>query len=142
MSVYQVSVFTQSQPGHLLRILETLAEHECNVRGFSCSDSGDFGIARFVLDDPNRAVSVLKDKGFAAALTEVIIFELHDTPGELQSVVSLLANKGINIVYSYSLISTCVAIRVKEVDQAKQLLADNGVALVTQAELTKRYQRQ
>ncbi len=30
MSIYQVSVFTQSQPGHLLRILNILAEEELN----------------------------------------------------------------------------------------------------------------
>lgn len=132
MSVYQISVFTQSQPGHLLRILNILAEEELNVRGFSCSDSGDFGIARFILDEPQKALDILQAKGFAAAMTEILVFELHDTPGELQSVVSLLANEGLNIVYSYSLISTCVAIRIKEVDRAKKLLQDNGVALVTQ----------
>lgn len=137
MSIYQVSVFTQSQPGHLLRILNILAEEELNVRGFSCSDSGDFGIARFVLDEPQKALDILQAKGFAAAMTEILVFELHDTPGELQSVVSLLANDGLNIVYSYSLISTCVAIRVKEVDRAKKLLQDNGVALVTQEMLAE-----
>lgn len=137
MSIYQVSVFTQSQPGHLLRILNILAEEELNVRGFSCSDSGDFGIARFVLDEPQKALDILQAKGFAAAMTEIIVFELHDTPGELQSVVSLLANDGLNIVYSYSLISTCVAIRVKEIDRAKKLLQDNGVALVTQETLAE-----
>lgn len=137
MSIYQVSVFTQSQPGHLLRILNILAEEELNVRGFSCSDSGDFGIARFVLDEPQKALDILQAKGFAAAMTEILVFELHDTPGELESVVSLLANDGLNIVYSYSLISTCVAIRVKEVDRAKKLLQDNGVALVTQETLAE-----
>lgn len=137
MSIYQVSVFTQSQPGHLLRILNILAEEELNVRGFSCSDSGDFGIARFVLDEPQKALDILQAKGFAAAMTEILVFVLHDTPGELQSVVSLLANDGLNIVYSYSLISTCVAIRVKEVDRAKKLLQDNGVALVTQETLAE-----
>lgn len=137
MSIYQISVFTQSQPGHLLRILNILAEEELNVRGFSCSDSGDFGIARFVLDEPQKALDILQAKGFAAAMTEILVFELHDTPGELQSVVSLLANDGLNIVYSYSLISTCVAIRVKEVDRAKKLLQDNGVALVTQETLAE-----
>lgn len=137
MSIYQVSVFTQSQPGHLLRILNILAEEELNVRGFSCSDSGDFGIARFVLDEPQKALDILQAKGFAAAMTEILVFELHDTPGELQSVVSLLANDGLNIVYSYSLISTCVAIRVKEVDRAKKLLQDNGIVLVTQETLAE-----
>lgn len=137
MSIYQVSVFTQSQPGHLLRILNLLAEEGLNVRGFSCSDSGDFGIARFVLDEPQKALDILQAKGFAAAMTEILVFELHDTPGELESVVSLLAHDGLNIVYSYSLISTCVAIRVKEVDRAKKLLLDNGVTLVTQAMLAE-----
>ena len=121
----------------MLRILNILAEEELNVRGFSCSDSGDFGIARFVLDEPQKALDILQAKGFAAAMTEILVFELHDTPGELQSVVSLLANDGLNIVYSYSLISTCVAIRVKEVDRAKKLLQDNGVALVTQETLAE-----
>mgnify|MGYP002337433574 FL=1 len=91
----------------------------------------------FVWEEPQKALDILQAKGFAAAMTEILVFELHDTPGELQSVVSLLANDGLNIVYSYSLISTCVAIRVKEVDRAKKLLQDNGVALVTQETLAE-----
>ena len=52
MSIKQISVFVENRPGHLQRILALFTEKNINVRGYSCSDTGDYGIARFIVDKP------------------------------------------------------------------------------------------
>lgn len=135
MSIKQISVFVQSKPGHLKQNLDIFQEVEISVRGFSCSDTGDYGIARFIVDDPERGLAVLKDRGAAVTLTDVVCVELVDKPGELARVFGVLADAGINITYSYSLIATYIAFRVDDPASAEELLRKEGVRIITQEEL-------
>ncbi len=135
MSVQQISVFVQSQPGHLLRILEAFESSHVSVRGYCASDTGDYGIVRFIVDDPARGLAVLQEQGAAAAMTEVLCVKLEDRPGELARVAAVFAEKGINVTYGYSLISTYIALKVDDVAHAKALLADTSVETVSQADL-------
>lgn len=135
MSIKQISVFVQSKPGHLKQNLDIFQEVGISVRGFSCSDTGDYGIARFIVDDPERGLAVLKDRGVAVTLTDVVCVELVDKPGELARVFGVLADAGINITYSYSLIATYIAFRVDDPASAEELLRKEGVRIITQEEL-------
>lgn len=135
MSIKQISVFVQSKPGHLKQNLDIFQEVGISVRGFSCSDTGDYGIARFIVDDPERGLAVLKDRGAAVTLTDVVCVELVDKPGELARVFGVLANADINITYSYSLIATYIAFRVDDPTAAEELLCKEGVRIITQEEL-------
>lgn len=135
MSIKQISVFVQSKPGHLKQNLDIFQEVGISVRGFSCSDTGDYGIARFIVDDPERGLAVLKDRGAAVTLTDVVCVELVDKPGELARVFGVLADAGINITYIYSLIATYIAFRVDDPASAEELLRKEGVRIITQEEL-------
>ncbi len=66
MSVQQISVFLESQPGICARVLDAFEDAHVSVRGYSASDTGDYGIVRFIVDDPLRALDVLVDMGAAA----------------------------------------------------------------------------
>lgn len=135
MSIKQISVFVQSKPGHLKRNLDIFQEAGISVRGFSCSDTGDYGIARFIVDDPEHGLAVLQDRGAAVTLTDVVCVELVDKPGELARVFGVIAEAGINLTYSYSLIATYIAFRVDEPSAAEDLLRKHGVRIIEQDEL-------
>lgn len=135
MSIKQISVFVESKPGHLKRNLDIFQDAGISVRGYSCSDTGDYGIARFIVDDPERALAVLQDRGSAVTLTDVVCAEMIDKPGELARVFGILADANINITYSYSLIETFIAFRVDNPVFAEDLLAKNGVRIITQDDL-------
>ena len=45
MSVSQISVFLESKPGHLRRVLDSFEEAGVSVRGYSASDTGDYGLS-------------------------------------------------------------------------------------------------
>lgn len=136
MSVAQISVFLESEPGHLSRVLDSFVEAGVSVRGYSASDTGDYGIVRFVVDDPDKALEVLRGQGAAAVKSEVLCIRLVDKPGELARVMRVMAGCGINVAYSYSLISTYIALSVEDLAHAESLLADEPVELIDQSDLS------
>ena len=137
MSVQQISVFLESRPGHLRRVLDAFEEAGVSVRGYSASDTGDYGIVRFIVDVPDKALAVLHGMGAAATSTDVLCVRLDDTPGELARVMGIMADCGINVTYSYSLISTYIALSVKDLARAEELLAGEPVELIGQDDLAR-----
>ena len=135
MGVSQISVFVESRPGHMARVLDAFQEAGVNVRGYSASDTGDYGIVRFIVDKPDRALSVLSNMGAAAVKTEVLCALLPDTPGELARIMGIMARCGINVEYSYSLISTFIVLSVKDIEAAERVLADESIELIGQNDL-------
>ena len=89
-----------------------------NIRGFSVSDTADYGILRLVVDKPDEALEALKAAGFTVREDDVICIDLPDMPGGLAGVLKIVAEAGVNIEYVYSLVSTYVVINVADVDGA------------------------
>ena len=135
MSVKQISVFMESRPGHMGRVLTAFEQAHINVRGFSASDTGDYGIVRFIVDKPEAALEVLQERGAAAKMTDILCVRLDDKPGELARVMSVFAACQINVIYSYSLISTYIALNVDDIAHAEALLANEPIVMVNQEEL-------
>ena len=106
-----------------------------NIRGFSVSDTIDYGILRLVVDKPDDALAVLKKAGFTVRENPVICIDLPDEPGGLARVLKIVADAGVNIEYVYSLVATYVVINVADVGRALHLLADRPVRLVSQEDI-------
>lgn len=138
MTVSQISIFAQSKPGHLARVLGVFESANANVRGFAVSDTGEFGITRFIVDNPKAACDALKAQGYAYLESQVLCMRLDDNPGELARVVNILADSGTNILYSYSMISTYVILATEKIDETKNILESAGIKMIDQEEISKR----
>lgn len=136
MSISQISMFLENKPGHLGRVLNAFEEGGVNVRGYSASDTGDFGIARFVVDKPEAALEVLKNNGAVAKISQVLCLKLEDKPGELARIMDVLGKVGVNVIYSYSLISTYIALSVENLEEAERVLANEPVELISQVDIS------
>ena len=77
------------------------------------------------------------DAGCACVVSPVICLKLVDTPGELSRVMGVLAKCGINVVYSYSMISTYIVLSTSEPERAQALLADEPVELISQEDIAR-----
>lgn len=135
MSITQISVFVESKPGHMGRVLGAFADNAINVHGFSASDTGEYGIVRFVVDNTEKAIDVLQNMGSAARKTEVVCVKLDDTVGQLQQVMQTLAQEKLNVAYCYSLASTYIALSVRDIPAAEMALRTAGMAVVDNSEL-------
>jgi hypothetical protein len=133
--VRQLSVFIANESGRVSEVTSVLGDAGINIRGFSVSDTADFGILRLVVDRPDEAQALLKGAGFTVKETEVICILLPDVPGGLAGVLKVVSDAGVNIEYVYSLISTYVVLNVADVDRAVALLNDRPVRLVSQEEI-------
>ena len=117
-------------------MLDSFVEAGVNVRGYSASDTGDYGIVRFIVDNPDAALAVASRAEIAAcSKSEVLVLRLEDTPGELARVMGIIADCHINVTYSYSLISTYIVLSVNDVAAAERMLESEPVELLGQDDL-------
>lgn len=100
--VQQVSVFLENKSGRLARVTRILADAGINLGALAIADTSDFGILRFICDDPDRAASVLREAGFSVGETSVLAVEVPHRPGGLAEVVATVEPLGVNIEYLYA----------------------------------------
>lgn len=133
--IKQISVFLENKSGRLIRVAQALGENDINIRGLSIADTSDFGILRMIVDQPDKAIEVLKGSGIMATVTEVIAMEVPDTPGGLAEVLTYMEEAGINIEYLYSFIekpttNAIIMMRVERINDALEVLKQNNVPIV------------
>jgi hypothetical protein len=136
MIVKQLSVFIANESGRVSEVTGILGDSGVNIRGFSVSDTADYGILRLVVDKPEDARETLADAGFTVRMDDVICIDLPDRPGGLAEVLKVVSSAGVNIEYVYSLVATFVVLNVGDVDRALHLLGDRPVKLVSQTDLS------
>lgn len=135
MALKQLSVFLENKPSQLLKLADILRRNDINMRALSLSETTDFGIARLVVNDPDRAAEVLKEANYVASLTPVLAVELNDEAGGLYNILSLLAAADINLEYSYAFMlkktnAACSVIRVDNPEKAEEIFAEAGIPLI------------
>ncbi len=137
MKVKQLAVFIENKPGRVSEVAALVGKAGANIRGFSVSDTAEYGIMRLVVDDPAKAHEALKAKGFTVREDEVICVELPDEPGALGKVLHAVSDAGVNIEYVYSLVGTSIVLNVSDADRALQLLEGKPVKLMSQEDIAR-----
>ncbi len=135
MKVQQLAVFIENKPGRVSEIADLVGKAGLNIKGFSVSDTAEYGIMRLITDDPARAQAALKDAGFAVREDDVICVHLADEPGALGKVLHIVSDAGVNIEYVYSLVGTAVVLNVSDAERALQLLEGKPVTLMSQEDI-------
>lgn len=131
----QISVFLENQPGSLFLVLKKLKELKVNLRALSLADTAEFGVLRFIVDQPEILVEKLKQQKLAATLTEVLAVEVKDRPGGLCDVIEILAQAGISVEYLYAFVvpqkeGAYVVLRVEDLEKATSILKEKGVTIL------------
>lgn len=137
---HQVAVFLENKPGKLERVTELLAAAQINIRAITIADSGDYGILKLLVDDPDRAYDILIEQGLAAARKEVLAMRISDQPGALLRIAHLLTRHQINIDDAYGFVlesgkSAVFVVQVQNPEETGRLLIKEGVELVEEKDL-------
>ncbi|MGP8200501.1 MAG: ACT domain-containing protein [Limisphaerales bacterium] len=136
-TVKLVAIFAENRPGQVARITEVLAHANINIRCIIVASTGNCGVMKVLVNDPDVACRELKEAGFAATLTDVVAVEMPDKPGALHSVAQCLAAHDINLLNTSGFAANNRAILVIEVEdpaQAGEVLKKNGLHVLTQKE--------
>ena len=81
MKIPQVSVFVSNRPGRLQAVCRSLADAGVNLLSLTLADSGEFGLIRLIVSDPEKAVDVLAKAGLSATITDVVAYPNPVRPG-------------------------------------------------------------
>ncbi|MDD5126953.1 MAG: hypothetical protein PHR43_02485 [Dehalococcoidales bacterium] len=133
MNVKQISVSLDNTPGKFLAISELLGVEGINIRAISVADTSDISTVRFVTDNPDKTINVLKSHGYAVKETDVIAVEVPDHPGGLQAVLKPLKARNINVLYLYPFLGRgesgqpIVIVGADRTDEAVEVLKKNWV---------------
>ena len=103
MSIHQISVFLENRTGQLAEITQLLAQNHVDIRAISIAETSDYGVARMIVDDCQKASSILLAHGDILSMTPVWAVEVPDRPSGLAEVLTVLAQNHIDVEYMYSL---------------------------------------
>ena len=133
MTTTQLSIFLENKTGRLNDLTKVRSKAGVNMRAFSVADNSDFGILRLLVDNTEKAKSVLKDSGFAVSTTDVIALNISNTVGTLDKILDQLAQAKVYIEYMYAFSDgekASVAIKPDDMNAALDTLSKNGVEMI------------
>ena len=133
MSIKQISLSLDNMPGRFLEVSEHLGAEGINIRAISVADTSDISTVRFVTDNPDKTVNVLKSHGYVIKETDVVAVEVPDHPGGLRAVLKPLKAANINVTYLYPYLGRgesgqpIVIVGVDKTEEAIKVLKKNWV---------------
>jgi hypothetical protein len=140
MKIHQLSLFVENRPGKMTAPCSLLAASGVDIRTLSLADTQRFGILRMIVDNWEKAKSVLEEAGCVVKVTEVVALEVPNRPGGLSEVLQVIDRLGVNIEYMYAFASgrgdrAVLIFRFNDPDSAVLGLQAAGVSVVPSAEL-------
>lgn len=140
MEIYQISVFLENQAGKLSEVTDLLAENGIDLRAINIAESSDYGVLRVITDDSEKAVEVLRDKGFILNCTAVLGVSVPDRPGGLANLLRILADEKFDVEYMYSVFGqpnglAYMILRVDDIDEVRAVLEKDGIHTADCSEL-------
>lgn len=137
MIIQQISVFLENKLGTLAEVLATLNQHEINIRAMSVGETADFGILRFIVNNPEEVAKILRNANIAVRITPVLSMVLDDNPGRLLEKIQKISDAGINIEYFYAFAvvgteKARVVLKVDALEKAQELIGIQEAAPVNE----------
>lgn len=140
--VKQVSVFLENRAGRIYDVCNLLGKNEINIRALSVADTSDFGILRLILDNPDKAIKILKDEKFTVSSTDVVAIEISDKPGGLAEILKIFDENSINVEYMYAFLAkipekAILIFRFDNTEEVIEKLKKKNIKLISSEELYK-----
>lgn len=138
--IKQLSVFVENRTGSLMDVTSKLTEAHINIRAVASFDTPEFAILRLIVDDAEAAKEYLTSKGFVVRVSEVIGVELEDKKGNLNNMLTILAEGkiGINYIYSFVIrdgLAPVMIFHSDDFDKAIDILKKANVKVVSEEDL-------
>jgi len=140
MNIRQISVFVENKNGRLSAIIKILKDNNIDLRALSVADTRDFGIVRFIVNDPDKACEVLRENNCTVTVTKVVAIEIADEPGSLSEILEVLKDNGVNIEYMYAFLSktdnmASIIFRVDDNAKASEAFQSAGVRQLAEKDI-------
>jgi hypothetical protein len=136
MIVKQISIFLENKSGRLAEVTKILGENNIDISALSIADTTNFGILRLIVNQPEKAVKILKENDFTVSSTSVIAIGVEDRPGGLAAALQVLSEESIGIEYMYAFVGKAseealVILKVENSERAIRTLTKNNVKVLS-----------
>lgn len=133
---YQVSIFLENKLGRLKKVTALLKQEKINIRSIHLNHTANgWGILNLVVSDPQRALELLNEGGMSAALREIVVVRMADTPGGLDDLLDGISRAGVNFTNAYGRVvdnggSAYFVIDIQDIPDARIRLEEIGFEIV------------
>ena len=140
MNIHQISVFLENRTGQLAEITQLLAKNGVDIRAISNAETTDYGLARMIVSDAQKASSVLLEHGDILSMTPVWAVEVPDRPAGLAELLAVLAQYNISVEYMYSLFThkdghAYMVMRISDEPKFLDALGSRGIKIMSKEDL-------
>ena len=133
-TVKEIYLILKNKPGQLSTVSDLLGANGINIIAFYVSTVKDKGTLRFVSNDPERAINVLKTAGYKIEINEVIACETPHHPGGMNAILKPLKSANVNVEYIYPCIGTgditVLIMGVGSVKEVLKIMQDNWIRVL------------
>lgn len=140
MIIKQLSAFLEDKTNRITTMTKILAENHINILALNIADAADYGIVRLIVDNPELALKVLKEKHFSINITDVVGIIVPHESGGLYKALKLLSahNIAIDYMYSFALYNAAtVVIRSSSVEDVVKILQEHNIQLIKESDVHK-----
>jgi len=135
MAVMQISIQLDNVPGALTKLIDILDKEGISTKAISAASTEEVSTLRLVVNDPEKAVTVLKSFNFKYAIYPVIAVEVPCHPGGMNAIVKPLSDGNVNIHYIYTTTErlgkeTILILGVDKIDEATAILKQHWINFV------------
>ena len=140
MSIHQISVFLENRTGQLAELTQLLAAEHIDIRAISIAETSDYGLARMIVDDAQKASSILLEHGTILSMNPVWAVEVPDRPAGLAELLAVLAKYHVDVEYMYSLFThrndtAYMVLRIADETAFMKALEGTGIKVVSKEDL-------
>ena len=138
--VHQISIFLENRAGQLAQVTRVLADNGVDLRALSIAETSEYGVLRLIVDNAEKATSILLTNGFILSMTPVSVVAVPDKTGGLAPVLEALAEGEMDVEYMYSLFThkegmAYMVFRIADEAKFAELLKVHGIGLADKDEL-------
>ncbi|MGA2765822.1 MAG: ACT domain-containing protein [Spirochaetia bacterium] len=139
---YHLSIFVVNEPGKLEKITRVLTEKGLNIRAVSMASTGEFGVVRVLVNDPDTGLAALRDNRFTVTKRRILVALIDDRPGSMHELLVTLSANRVNVEDCYGFVieegkKAAIVFEVEKVPEAESALAGTSVRLIADSEIYK-----
>lgn len=121
-----LSIPLMNEPGALAHVATSLGNAGLNIEAVLGDAHTEIGVARLLVDDPDKGLEVLREAGHPVQLIEGVAIEMGDRPGALAEALQKLGRADVNVELVFGASTGTdtgeVVFFVDEVERAKKAL--------------------
>jgi hypothetical protein len=130
--IKEILIPLKNEPGRLSVISDLMLLNGIKIIAFQVSDGDGTGRLRMVVNDPERALNVLRTEEYQAEENQAIACEIPGHPGGLNAVLKPLKTADINVDTIYPVMGpgSALIMGIDQIEKGLKLLKEHWIRIL------------